>query len=316
MFVRMLHNLATTEGSYAAAEIYEVPDALGTSWVRGGLAVRTATPPQFIRDFLARLDIGAGEHCLFLPFVGEFGHLIMSHVRLVHFHNAAEKIVCCHPGEQVLFPSASQFVTDWTDPVGDAQRVGTMRDRGFAWPELLARFPGVRSIAAGGLTPTQELIAVHPEQRIPLAPKRRGLHVDVCLGVRQRSFCPERNWPHWQTLADALTSQGLTFAVIGAKATAPALIGQTYHSGDFDTDAAVELLQGCRLYVGTDSGNSHLASTVGVNMLVFREEDGGSRNLVPRMEQVNPGHIAFLPDGWGKPDAVVRATLGMLGGVA
>src|SRR5690606_19352583 len=118
--------------------VYECDEAEGEELVRRGLAEETQTPPPHIADLLARLDDGAGEPVLFLPFVGEFGHLSMSHVRMVHFHRASRKAVCCQPGQEVLFPSADEYFTDWTDPIRDKDRVGTLRDRKIPWPNIEA----------------------------------------------------------------------------------------------------------------------------------------------------------------------------------
>ena len=52
------------------------------------------------------------------------------------------------------------------------------------------------------------------------------------------------------------------------------LAGQLYHSGDFpDTDAAIELLQTCGLYLGTDTGCTHLACELGTPSLELVQTD-------------------------------------------
>src|ERR1035437_4674171 len=237
--------------------------------------------PDSSPEIARRLKDGEGKRCLFLPFLGEFGHLLMSHIRFTHFHSASEKIVCCRPGEECLFPSASSFVTDWSHPFPDNRRIGSMRGQRFTWPELCAQFPDAWPVQSGNWTPVEELITIQPSLRLPFKPQLRGLRVDVCIGVRNRTICPERNWRHWQRLADAITANGNTFAIIGIRPTAPDLVGQTYHTSDYDTDAAIELLQSCSLYVGQDSGNSHLAAAAGASMLIFREENSGSQVTVP-----------------------------------
>lgn len=309
MFVVMICTVAQERQSYRRGQIYEVPAVLGREWIAKGMAAISFTPPPHVARLLMRLDYGEGHPCLFLPFLGEFGHLIMSHIRLVHFHRGARKVVCCRPGEEVLFPSADEFVTDWADPVKDIDRVSTMRDQSFDWPELCARFPDHAPIHAGNLEPDQEIWPIESAQRIPFAPEPRGFDADVVLGVRHREFAPERNWPHWQRVADAITAAGYTFAVIGNKETSRDLAGQVCHSGDFDTAAAVELLRNCKLYIGQDSGNSHLAAAVGARMLVFRETSSGSRDLVDGyMKRINPGRIEKMISGWDFPARIaIRA---------
>src|SRR4051812_1096399 len=117
MFVKMRETLSTMDGAFLGGKVYELADAIGASWVRAGLATSSEIPPEFFTSYYNRLDVGAGEPCFFEPFVGEFGHLV-AHARFVHFHRAAEKWVCCREGEQVLFPSAEGFCTQWEDPFG------------------------------------------------------------------------------------------------------------------------------------------------------------------------------------------------------
>lgn len=308
MFLRFRKSISGAT-AYRAGKLYDVSDLDAAELVAKGYAEPSTVPPPHVADLLARLDDGADRPCLSLPYSGiEFGHVICSHIRLTHFHKSSRKVVCCRPGEQVLFPSAAAHVTDWTDPVPDAQRIGTFRDNVIQWPDLLARFPDLYPIRAGGLTPQQELYAIRPDIRIPFRPVRRGLRADILLGVRHRQLFPERNWGNnWQTVADHLNRRGITFAVIGARPTTLDLDGQTCHTGDLDTDAAVELLQQARLYIGTDSGASHLAAAVAAcPMMIFRETRSGSRDLTPRMRQTNPD-LTVVPQGWERPERVLKA---------
>jgi hypothetical protein len=313
MYVEMTTCLSTAAGPYHGGEVYDVPDTEGRSWIARGAARYSTTPPRHVREFFGRLDQGAGAPCLFLPHVGEFGHRIMTGIRLVHWHKASRKVVCCRPGEEVLYPSATEYVTDWKDPIEDAKRCGTGQP--LDWPEIQARYPGHTCIDTGNLDRQQELLCIHPDQRIPFRPKRRRLAADACLGIRYRAFCREKNWPGWNVVADAISAAGFTFAVIGSRPTTLDLHGQLHHSGDHDTDAAVELLQNCRLYIGSDTGTSHLAATIGTPMLVFRQEWTRNRDLRHCMAQRNPGNVEAMPAGtWEQPEAVISRTLAILRG--
>jgi hypothetical protein len=308
VIVEILENIATPAKLFIQGQVYDLPQHFGQEWVSKGLAKPSTEIPHDIRAIFERLDLGAGKTAVFLPFVGEFGHLCMTHLRIVHFNRAARKIVCCRPGEEILFPSADEFCTDWTDPMTDLERVATMHAHSFPWNDILARYPQAIPIPSGRLTPEQELAVIHPEIRIPFRPTRRGLTADVLLGVRSRGLFPERNWKHWQALTNALRSHGITFAVLGADGTSHDLEGQVLRTGK-DTSAAIELLQRPgTLYVGTDSGASHLASTVGTKMVLFREDKHRSRNLVPRMKLVND-RITFIENAWDDPDRVIDFVL-------
>lgn len=310
MFVRMLETIGTELGVYLAGETYEPSDAIAASFVRSGAARLTAEPPETIQRLLARLEIGAGQRVLFLPFCGEFGHQVLTHLRIVHFSRAAYKIVCCRPGEQVLYPDADEFFTDWENPVPDLRRIGSMRERTIDWPGIIARFPDAIPLPAGELTLTQELHCIHAGERIEFHPRRRGLYAEILLGIRVRQFMPERNWPHWQAIADALSLAGRTFGVVAARETSHDVGGQQFHTGDYDADATIEALKNCRLYVGTDTGISHLAATVGVPMLIFRTSAGHTRDMTEQMRQRNPGRVTVLPESaWRHPSDVVEGIL-------
>lgn len=279
---------------------------------------RQARRRQCERSVFARLDHGAGRPCVFLPFLGEIGWLIMWHMRLVHFSKAARKIVCCHRGQECLFPTADEFFYDWQDPVDDTERAGTDRIE-RKWPEIQDRFPGVAPIAAGGLTMDEELIPVHPEQRIPLKPRiTRGLKVDVCIGVRNRGFLPDKNYPHWPRVAAELAARGLTFAVIGSQASSYPLDGMACMSGDYgDWDAAIELLQNCRLFVGTDSGGAHLASVANSCPMIVQQvpdpASGTTRCFIPRMKLTTDHQVIRLgQDQWDWPEVLIEHALRML----
>ena len=63
-----------------------------------------------------------------------------------------------------------------------------------------------------------------------------------------------------------------------------------------DLNAAVELLQNCKLYIGTDSGVSHLAALAGARSLIFRDSNSGSTGLHPANGSHEPtGNTTILP---------------------
>jgi hypothetical protein len=291
--------------------VYDVPPAFAKPWIDSNIAKPSADIPHDIRPLFDRLDIGRNQTALFLPFIGEFGHEVMTHLRIVHFNKAEYKIVCCRPGNEALYPSADEFVTDWQDPVNDLERVGTMERYRADWYDLEARYPHAEVVPAGNLDQEQAAAAINPAQPIPFRPRRRGLQADVLIGTRHRGFCPEKNWQHYPQLAEALRRHGYTYAVIGRKPGSHDLEGQTLHTGDMDTDAAIELLQSPALYIGTDSGTTHLAATCRTEMIVFGLHTRQHRNYIPRMQQVND-RITYLPNVWDKPEEVIETVLARL----
>lgn len=339
MLLTFVENISTDHGAYVAGQTYDVLDRDAESWVRVGYARLTdgaaisdsfadiitqmrrqrrgpvIDPAKLEAGMLARLDIGAGETALFMPFLGEVGWLVMWHMRLVNFSRASRKIVCCRRGQECLFPSASEFFYDWQDPLKDAERAGT--DRVVRqWPEIAAKFPGAVPVLAGGLSMDEELIPLRPGERIPVTPAvRRGLRVDVCIGTRRRKFLPAKNWQHWPRVAEALRGAGLTFAVIGSRESSYALDGMAGMSDEMGGwDAAVELLSNCRLFIGTDSGGAHLASVVGKCPLVVQQVpdpcSGTTRCFIGRMRQTTTHGVEWLgPGEWDSPDTMIERAL-------
>lgn len=265
---------------------------------------------------MERFNRSAGKKAIFMPFFGEVGWMVMHQMRLVHFSKATRKVVCCRKGQEVLFPTADEFYYDWQDPLDDSRRGGTGR-LAVDWSAIRNKYTDHVAVETSGLTNTQELIPYCLHKNIPLTPKKRGLSVDICIATRKRDFCPEKNYPHWQYIADAITKAGFRFAVIGSQASSYPLVGQVCLSGDYgDYDAAVELLQSCKVFLGTDSGGAHLASVVNacpmivqsVPDTVYQGQIVSVRNFIPRMAATTSYPvIEITSDQWDNPDAILSA---------
>lgn len=119
---------------------------------------------------------------------------------------------------------------------------------------------------------------IAPQQTFPIARwdripprvsrRRRGLYADVVLGARRRRS-RRLDWHAWPTLGRLLDATGFSVAVIGPRDETYELDGcEHVHAGDYDRDAEIELLEGCRLYIGDDSPESRLAANVGTPRLI------------------------------------------------
>jgi hypothetical protein len=267
---------------------------------------------------------GDGKPCLFLPFLGEFGHRWMYHVRRVHFSTATRKVVCIQPGEEAMYPTATEFFYEWQHPLDDNAREGT--DRIYRdWTQLRFKFPDLFSVQGGGLCFDLERRCIAPTERMTFTPKARGLMADVCIGTRARGLNPRQNWTHCQLIANACKARGLTFATIAHPAVGYHLDGEVCMSGDYaDIDAPIELIQNCRFYFGQDSGVAHMVSTIGKPMAVltvphriWMEEEAKKtglpiviqgRDFVDRMIDVNAPHCTtrIAPEKWFSPEEVVK----------
>ena len=78
----------------------------------------------------SRLTEEPFNQVVILPHYGEYGHFLMTHVRVVHQVKARVKVVCCRPGEELLFPSASDFYYEWNSIFVDKERRGLRNE----WP--------------------------------------------------------------------------------------------------------------------------------------------------------------------------------------
>lgn len=260
-----------------------------------------------------KIEEGAGEKCLFLPFTGEFGWLIMWAVRLVHYSKASYKIVCCPKGFECLFPSANEFYTDWKNPIPDELRGGTHRDETLEWPEITALYPDAKPIKTVGLSFSQEKVIFCPGY-IKIEPRiKRNLQVDICIGTRKRGMTPSNNYQQWPEIAAYLSERGLTFAIIGNEDSSFPLLGSKYMSGDFGgIDGAVELLQNCKLFLGTDSGGAHLAALcAGCDMVVHETPTMANgeypRRFIARMISSTMKKVTVIPrDEWDSPSAFIK----------
>lgn len=254
---------------------------------------------------------------VFTPFYGEFGWLVMTHLRYVHAHPADEKIVYCERGTECLYPSATRLIpfdhpssddNRWAGTVwGDPSVVDRHREQIVA--EARANFPGATiewDYHYDCHWHLSDAVKFKPV-REPALPK-----VDVVLGVRNRRFVPECNFPHWQQVADTLRKQhGLTVGLAGLKSS----------SFDFEADVkawdhpqgatygSVDLLSDCRLYVGTDSGVSHLAALMDTPMVVWYRPHQGSPNETGVMQRANKRYCRRLDSGVAETaEGVVTAT--------
>ena len=271
----------------------------------------TVEEPKPDRQFMdAKLEHGKDKKVLFLPFQGEVGWFIMHAVRLVYFNKAAYKIACIKPGQECLFPNVDEFYYDWKDVVPDELRSGT-HGGNVNWDEIIYHYPDATPMATGNISDEQEFMSYDLDHKIPVKPKKaQGLQVDVCIGVRNRSFLPDKNYKHWQFIADKLRNAGLTYAVIAASNSGCDLHGQKYMSGDYGWDGAIELLQNCKLFIGTDSGGGHLASIAnGCPMIVQRVPDAlanTTRSWIERMKQTTTHKVVEVPaHDWDDPDTMI-----------
>jgi hypothetical protein len=150
-------------------------------------------------------------------------------------------------------------------------------------------------------------IQIRPELKPTVIQHARA---DVLVAPRLRELAPERNYPHWPEIAAALAANGYTVGVIGRPDISLPIPAAQVRSWDFQwpDNAVVELMKTCRLYIGTDTGPTHLAGLLSTPTLAFRDS-----GYLWAAHQASRGPWIEVPDGWKYPEDVVEQALIFLG---
>lgn len=258
---------------------------------------------------------GFNKPTIFMPWTGEYGVMLMYWIRFIHHTKAPHKIVCCKRGDEPYFPSADVYEYDWTDPVPDAERRGTGWHLAARRPmrrlrkQFLAKYPDHQPIDAFRM-PQRPWSIKFADYRFTLEPRERyGLKADIVLGCRNRQHGLDRNWQYWPQVADAIKLAGYSIGLVGNRDTSidlPQASVRAWDYGDNNANANIELLRNCRLYVGTDTGTTHLASLCNIPMVIFR--DPGPWECLSMVQQTTRGHCGYI-DAWADPGLVIQSVL-------
>lgn len=154
---------------------------------------------------------------LFLPFRGEFGHLLMWHAPRVNAHRG-EKIVCCERGQEALFPGVSgyHFVDPRPEDKSKTDRAHKKDTDLFddIRETLGKRFPGAEFLEPPGerASGSKKYLRYEPLETV-------GIHCDVVVCPRKRVLAPGRNWSCWPDLVNHLTEGGYSVFAAGSEDT-------------------------------------------------------------------------------------------------
>jgi len=231
---------------------------------------------------------------VFLPNYGEFGPVIDKLVKIVHFHKSPKKIVCCKRGEEALYPSASEFFYDWEDFVEDKDKWGFFSKRKIAKyvNDNYQNYKNKVSVEIDKIISklgecnnyfylwnfnidkifTNKYSHIFRPELKPII--KHGLNVDVVISPRNRESRSESNCGFWKEIVSELINNGYTVGGIGREETSENIKGTLLNSWDYNdnSSAIIEMLQNCKLYVGIDTGPSHLASLLSVPIIVFHHD--------------------------------------------
>jgi hypothetical protein len=206
------------------------------------------------------------KYVCFLPFWGEFGWLILSHIRRVHGFQHENKIVCCKSNHESLYPSASHFFYDWID-IPDNQKAGIITMPENIIDEIKSKIKAqinsddIYFISSSDID-WESKHWFYDKTFTPIPKNNLDINVDIVITPRNRQMDPLRNWSiqHWQSLVDEIMTAGYSIGIIGAKDTSFDLKNVKYKSWDFslDVDGDLNLIQKCKLTISQETGTRYL----------------------------------------------------------
>jgi hypothetical protein len=257
-----------------------------------------------------------GDKLVILPWRGEYGTMLMHHVRWVHSRDADQKVVFCRPGQEVLFPSATAFRYDWDSPPDYQKRSRLWRTS--AHVEYMEGLAGRMKLEYPGF---QILIPYHkhpnrPEPKFKLETGLLSRRVDVVLAPRHRQHAQNRNFQHWQFLADGLHERGYIVGLAGIRETSQDLTGvdEGLKGWNLGGDREqLQLLNTARVTVTTDSGIAHLAVLNQNPLMVLYDQEGldgpDTKNAwtLPHMQAHAGALCAPLIRCWHNPVAALNS---------
>jgi hypothetical protein len=272
----------------------------------------------------------SNKTCVFAPYAGEFGNFIMRYMRFVHFFKCPHKIVCCKKGEEVYYPSANDFHYIEDNVTADADRVGL-----FVSPRGQAKYQKKCDALISELNSqfkNHEIIHLYQSRKkhgtwanqchsTPVdlntifdldISKCSSLNVDITIAPRLRLRFQNRNFLHWDKIVQRILDKKLTIGVCGIKESSCILDG-VVNAWDLPGDRSIaekniSLLIGSKLYIGTDTGVSHLAAFLQKPMIIFNDpqEDRKKMTMIKQMKHTNRYPILSIgSDGWNNPDKIL-----------
>jgi len=264
---------------------------------------------------------------IILPLRAEFGMKIWWHAPAVHAI-PGDKIVYVEPGEEALYPSASEHRIVERQH-NDHRRNRYSRDREFVnqiQQEALLEFgvDGVEYLAPDTSWPRERFV---PEPFGPLSIDVTTYDVVVC--PRRRAYGAEKNWPEWFELTRRLSVEGLKVYAAGAPDSSYGVPCRYAWEHDRFLDASIEAMLSAKLVVSTDAGLAHLAVLCGRPLLLITHGRGlvapgpvvdeNGKHLedqywpvkLNRYEEANHigSEITVVPDAWYNVDLVLDEIL-------
>ncbi len=270
---------------------------------------------------------------IFLPNYGEFGSTVHKLIKMVHFHTSPEKIVCCKKGDEALFPSANKFYYDWEDCVEDVHRwgfftkkrlQGRKNHRYREYQNLIALdFEKIKQAFGQDCNYIHLWKYNHDNYfqdyahhfRVKLTPIiAQDIKADIIISPRDRKGRPENNFLKWDRLINVFNRNGYSVGCVGSEEQSLKLNSSYVNSWDYEdnSSAVIELLGNCKLYLGLDTGVSHLASMMSAPMIVFSHSNQ-RHYLTKFMKQSTTNYFLDLGKNVQNVDVITNSVMKFFG---
>lgn len=261
-----------------------------------------------------------------LPWRGEFGQMLMTHVRFA----AAMQwgiVVCCKPGDEPLFPRATEFFYDWVMPEDSKRNTKFLSSReNMEYQDALKVRLAVKYPDAEFWHPLQGAKPQHcrfsrnhdfvPQPRCP-APM---FFPEVLVAPRWRRHGEHRNFQYWPDVVSRLIHAGVTVGLIGTQESSVPCpqVSDQLRAWSYPQNLGTTLhwMQRCKLVLTTDSGMAHLAVLARAPLKVIYGEPGvetgspkGWKWVLPQMQEHAYNHCEPILHGWDDPQRVYTEAL-------
>ena len=264
---------------------------------------------------LQLVERGSDKTTVFLPNYGEFGSTIHKLIKLVYFFDCPKKIVCCRKGEEAYFPNADDFYYDWEDFVEEKHKWGFFTKRSLTGIEKNHRYREYKNLLTQDVNNIKKALGedcnyiplwtfkhtpifekYHSHFVFDFKPiKKQGAKADVVISPRNRSSRQENNFLEWDGIINVLNENGYSVGCVGSKNQSLNLSQSRVNSWDYDDNASavIELFSNCKLYLGLDTGVSHLAAFMSIPMIVF-SHSAQNYYLTSYMAEINKNYFLDL----------------------
>lgn len=214
------------------------------------------------------------------PYGGEFGWFCSHWVRQVAQIKADSLIVCCKKDDEIFYPNATEFYSDydntvWPELPQGMGKVGVWGEQGKILEKVLSENPQWRNYTIFRPSKGWEY-AMDLNHAVDLT-SELDIHVDLVISARNCSFKGARSKKTFTNIdvdtlpLDELQKLGITIGLIGTKDSTVDLPNVDIKSYSFDkpNHASVSMMQNCKLAMVQNTGVMHLASLCDSPTVVF-----------------------------------------------